>query len=144
MILVDGRNTAVDAPTLSSIAGLGTTSLNIAGGYPSVSRGIETQLASLMPTARHAGADRFATSAQIVEDSYVTADHVFLANGVNFPDALAGSAWAAALHAPLFIVPPTCIPQRVLNDIHTLGATQVTLLGGLNSLNAAVMSLTPC
>jgi putative cell wall-binding protein len=144
VILVDGRSTAVDAATLDSLAGVGVTSLNIAGGTASVSSGIETQLASVAPTARHAGADRFAASAQIVEDSFTSADRVFLATGMNFPDALAGSAWAAAVHAPLFIVPSTCVPQRVLNDIAALGASRVTLLGGPNSLSAAVLSLNPC
>jgi putative cell wall-binding protein len=144
MILVDGRKTAVDVATLGSITAVGATSLHIAGGYPSVSHAIETQLASLTPTTRHAGADRFATSAQIVEDTYTAADHVFLASGMNFPDALAGSAWAAALHEPLFIVPPTCVPQRVLDDITALGATRVTILGGAASLSASVMSLAPC
>ncbi|MFR0657287.1 cell wall-binding repeat-containing protein, partial [Pantoea sp. SIMBA_079] len=71
-------------------------------------------------------------------------NRVILAHGLNFPDALGASAWAGKTASPLFITLGGCVPQRTLDDIFFLGATNVTLVGGPAVLNSDVAGLTSC
>ena len=77
-----------------------------------------------------------------IADDFLTS--LYLATGSNFPDALSGAAVAGARGAPLYVVPGTCVPQRVIDDITSRGVQDVTLLGGTASLSPAVEKLTVC
>ena len=144
VLLVDGAKSTVDAPTLALLATLNPSAIKIAGGPGSVSNGLETQLNALYPTIRLSGADRYSASLAINQDAFNSANRVFLATGATFPDALAGAAWAGLVNGPLFSVPKTCIPAATLAEILSLGAYQVTLLGGPGSLTQSVFDLTAC
>ena len=99
---------------------LAPTTIYLAGGTSSISTGIETQLHTMFPTAtfvRFAGANRYETATKIVDFFFqnpavppfgATPVHtVYIASGLNFPDALAGGALAGAQGAPLLLVPGT-------------------------------------
>ena len=96
------------------------------------------------PTLRLWGIDRFETSKYISADAFAASDRVFLATGLNYPDALAGAALAASVGAPLFVTRTECVPASILRQIGRLGAERVTLLGGTPSLDSRVASLTSC
>jgi putative cell wall-binding protein len=136
----------VDAATVATISALGSARITIAGGPNSVSPGIESSLAKTWPqTSRLSGADRYAASQAISRDAYPgSASRVILSTGVNYPDALAGSAWAGVISAPLYVVPGTCVPRGTLAEIYRLKAGTVTLLGGTASLTVEVGKLTAC
>jgi putative cell wall-binding protein len=145
VILVNGVASSVDAATTSLLTDLGVDDVKIAGGTTSVVPGIETALRSTVATvSRVAGETRFDTSVSINRDAFTTSTRAFLATGYNFPDALAGAAYAGATGAPLYVVPGDCVPADVLADLDTLGVDQVTLLGGPAALTSAVQSLTSC
>lgn len=145
VVLVNGSTNALDAATLQLFDDLGVSSVRIAGGPNSVSSAIETQLMGLgFETSRLSGADRFEASSNIGRDGFLQADRVFIATGLNFPDALAGAAWAAREDAPLITIPGTCIPSRVLADLQGYRLSQITVLGGPNSVSAGAAALTPC
>ena len=144
VVLVDGSASALDAGTAELLDSLGTTEIKVLGGTGSVSAGIFDDLAEIGTAIRIAGDSRYETSRLVNADAFDSADRVFLATGLNFPDALAGSAWAGSIDAPLYVVPGTCISPDVRDDITSLGATRVTLLGGLPSLSLPVESLTVC
>ncbi|SDZ39764.1 cell wall-binding repeat-containing protein [Herbiconiux ginsengi] len=144
VILVDGSADGLDAATTKLLTDLGVTSIAIAGGEASVSPGIEADAQAIAATVRLGGADRYAASQTINAHFFTSADRVLLATGANFPDALAGSALAPKVGGPLFTVPGTCVPAETLAQIASLGATRVTLLGGVNSLSTDVESLTAC
>lgn len=145
VVLVDGLASAADAETKATLTDLGVTSVKIAGGPSSVSAAIEASLAATdRSVIRLSGADRFEASASINRDAFTSSSRAFIATGYNFPDALAGAAYAGAVGAPLYVVPTNCVPAAVLADFETLGVNQVTLLGGPNSLTAAVENLTAC
>ena len=95
-------------------------------------------------TERLSGADRFEASSNIARLGFFQAERVFLATGFNFPDALSGASWAARTQSPLIVIPGTCIPQRVLRDLANYQVTEVTILGGPNSVSVAVESLSAC
>jgi putative cell wall-binding protein len=144
VILVNGGASSLDAATAELLDTLGVDEIVIAGGPNSVSAGIEAGAAEIASTVRLSGADRYEASRAISGHFFTSADRVLIATGENFPDALAGSALAPKLDAPLFTVPGTCVPAETLSQIRGLGATQVTLLGGVNTLSTAVESLTLC
>jgi len=79
----------------------------IAGGVFAVSQAIETQIKELLPTAtikRLAGNDLFDTATAIINEFSANPQTLYLANGFNFPDALAGSALAAKTGAPVLLI----------------------------------------
>ncbi|MGA1836128.1 cell wall-binding repeat-containing protein [Herbiconiux sp. 11R-BC] len=144
VLLVNGPAATADDATKAALTGLHVTSLKIAGGPNSVSTGVEAALNTVAPVTRLSGADRFEASVNINADAFTRAKDVFIATGLNFPDALAGAALAAGAKAPLYVVPSNCVPQAALADIASFNADRITLLGGPNSLSEAVQSLTPC
>ncbi|MDO7883368.1 cell wall-binding repeat-containing protein [Salinibacterium soli] len=144
VLLVDGLASSVDPVTLALIASLTPSTIQIAGGPASVSPQIESQLSGLYPVERRSGADRYAASISINAAAFDVASHAFLATGLKFPDALAGSSLAAGLDAPLYVVPTTCVPAGVLSELERLHVSRVTLLGGPVSLTPAVEDLTGC
>ncbi|PPG56562.1 hypothetical protein C5C69_15850 [Rathayibacter sp. AY1C7] len=147
VVLVNGGLPAADPTTVGILRGLRPPVLTIAGSELSVSAGIQNSLtvpAGPLVT-RFGGVDRYDTSEQLNRAAFPRGSKtVFLATGENFPDALAGAAAAGRTGSPLFAVPPTCVPVKVLQDIKAGGATSVVLLGGTGTLSDAVAKLTPC
>jgi putative cell wall-binding protein len=144
VVLVRGDAQAADAPTLALFATHATSSLTIVGGINSVSTAVEMSLQKVGPVTRIGGADRFEASSNLNHAAFAKADTVYLATGLNFPDALAGSVLAGSTKSPLYVVPATCVPRPVLDDIKRLAAKNVVLLGGPNSLTDDVAQLKPC
>ncbi len=62
---------------------------------------------------------------------------VVVATGLNWPDALGGSALAGAVGGPILLV-GTTVPTDVAAEIQRLGADRVLLLGGTGAVSAAV------
>ncbi|MBF4572658.1 cell wall-binding repeat-containing protein [Herbiconiux sp. VKM Ac-1786] len=146
VVLVNGPAAAADAPTLELFQTLKSGSLTVAGGRFSVSEGVLDSLSAGVPATvtRVSGDDRYSTSVALNADAFDQADTVYLATGLNFPDALAGGVLAGLRDAPLYVVPGTCVPRGVLAGIAELGATDVVLLGGGTALTPAVEQLAPC
>ena len=147
VILVNGRNSAIDDATLQLLDDLDTTKVLIAGGPNSVSEGIRTSLQSHGITVqRLSGADRFEASAGINAEAFPSGalGDAYLATGLNFPDALAGSVLAARKGAPLYVTPTDCVPASVLAQLQARSVDRVTVFGGLNSLSARVAGLYSC
>jgi putative cell wall-binding protein len=144
VVLAYGPSSAADAPTLDLFRTLATTKITIVGGTNSVSTGIQNSLGAVASVSRVSGADRFATSQAINRAAYTTSGTIYLATGLNFPDALAGGVLAGKSNAPLYAVPSDCVPRGVIADIASLKATKVVLLGGTASLNDSVSALSAC
>lgn len=145
VVLLPGGQSSVTASTRDTLIEIGASTVRIAGGPGAVSTGIESSLKSTFSTvSRHGGPDRYATSVLVNQAMFASASTVFLANGTNFPDALAGGALAGTLSAPLFIVPSGCVPKVIRDQILAYNPSTIVLLGGPGSLSAAVGNLTEC
>ena len=147
VILIDGRGSTLDAETTALLDDLGVERITIVGGPNAISTRIESSLRTsgqFSQVERLAGNDRYETSSNIARAGFAQADRVFIATGVTFPDALAGSAWAAASNAPLIVVPGWCIPRRVVTDLTNYQISTVTILGGTNAVSTSVGALTVC
>lgn len=143
VLLVDGTKAAPDAATLALLAKLGVKNVKIAGGPGAVSSGIEKALAARYAVQRLTGPDRFVVSVAI-NASVTSAPSVYLANGLTFPDALAGAAAAAASKSPLYVVRPGCVIPGAANGALGVGARRIVLLGSAAVLGAEVGKLTVC
>jgi putative cell wall-binding protein len=131
--------------TAAQLDRLDPVTIVIAGGPSSVSAEVEQQLQGFGTVVRDAGFDRFATSAVISAAAYEgPVDTVFLATGLNFPDALAGGPLAGISGSPILLSRPDCIPHQVTAEIDRLQPAQVVLLGGEGALSASIPSLQPC
>jgi putative cell wall-binding protein len=146
VILVDGTASTPAAETLTLLDDLGVQQVIIAGGTGAVSAGIESGLAAhgIGEVVRIAGTSRYATAAQLNAAVFGVAEDSFLANGMNFPDALAGAPLAGAWGAPLFLTPPTCVGVDAADGIISHRANGVWLLGGTGALSADVEDLLLC
>lgn len=88
---------------------------------------------------RIAGDTRITTAVELSRAAFPDgADHVVLATGRTFPDALAGGPVATALGAPVLLVEPDGVPIAVADELRRLDAGAVTLLGGPVALSPAV------
>lgn len=146
VLLVNGANGEVDAATKQTLGDLGAVSLHIIGGTAVVHPGIESSLATMtgVTVTRHGGDDRFDTSHLVNADAFDQSTVAFIASGLNFPDALAGAAYAGSLDAPLFLAPGGCVTSWVVNDLQWMNVQRVVLLGGPAVLSLPVEKLATC
>ena len=72
------------------------------------------------------------------------AERVYLATGRNFPDALAGGPVAANGDGPLLLVPGSCVPTSVRDEIERLAPDRLVLLGGSGAVSSTLGALPAC
>lgn len=83
-----------------------------------------------------AGTNRYATSVRVSRDAFPDgSDAVVIATGAGFPDALAGSALAGVLDAPVLLTERSSLPPAVVREIERLGASEAYVLGGTGSVS---------
>ncbi|HEY8909549.1 MAG TPA: cell wall-binding repeat-containing protein [Desulfosporosinus sp.] len=101
----------------------------IVGGTGVVSDAVQTSIQALTPATvtRLAGTDRFDTSEKILSTFSLTPKTVYIASGMNFPDALAGSALASVTGDPIVLVDPkiTGVPPSIMTYLQTLYSNEV-------------------
>lgn len=90
-------------------------------------------------TRRRAGVSRIATSVVLSQTAFPGgAPNVLIARADVYADALAGSALAGTLKAPLLLSDSAQLTSTTLAEIRRLKSTRAYLLGGENSLSASV------
>ncbi len=89
---------------------------------------------------RVAGANRYATAVAVSRRSFPTADTVYIATGIDFPDALAAGPVAAASGAPILLVRAESIPSETLAEVDRLMPRSIVVLGGTGAVSAGVDS----
>ncbi len=100
-----------------------------------------TSAAAAASIVRFQGANRFATSAAIVQASYAPGVPVaYIATGLNFPDALTGGAAAAKAGGPLLLVLPDLIPTQVSAELTRLTPASIVVLGGTGAVSDSVLT----
>lgn len=87
---------------------------------------------------RLGGSDRFATAIAISRESWPQSENVILANGHNFPSALAGSSLAYLKDSPLLLTGTDKLTPATAGEISRLGAQTVYILGNQEEVSAGV------
>ncbi|WP_157432300.1 cell wall-binding repeat-containing protein [Agromyces italicus] len=143
VVLTPGKS--LDSATNALVKRLGASKIRVVGGKSMISDSVLNALKGYASdTKRVSGSDRFGTGLAINKDAFSSSRRVFVANGMNFPDALAGAAFAGGVKAPLVLSPATCLADGTRNELLRLGASQVTLLGSNGVLNGNVATLREC
>ncbi|MDR3270741.1 MAG: cell wall-binding repeat-containing protein [Peptococcaceae bacterium] len=137
-IVLSARNQLPEAAK-QTLRSLKPERIYVIGGQTAVSEGVLQEIQSelsmdISRITRIAGADRYATSAALWQALGADKPRLLFATGDDFPDALAGAAFAVQTGASLILVPPdvqTPAPEFLaLMARYRAGLESVTLLGG--------------
>jgi putative cell wall-binding protein len=128
-----GDTAKVNANTGDYIKSAGIKTVNIVGG--GISTAVENNLKSAYGVTgikSLSGANRYATAVAINAEykSIFTGNAVTLTTGANFPDALAGSAYAAKIGAPLFFLQNNATLENVKSAKQGINPSAVYIFGG--------------
>ena len=142
------RSTGIPHATASELVRLDPTRILILGGPASISAQVAEDVGRIagIETSRIAGETRYGTAASISNVTFSEAtDAVFIANGEDFPDALAATPAAGMKGSPLLLVRHGEIPERVISELCRLQPRQIILVGGASALSEQLNSaLAPC
>ena len=134
--------TQLPAATRTELDRLNPQRIWVLGGTSVISEGVRAALvpyASSGQAVRVAGADRFATAAEISRRWYAPGvAAAFVAVGTNFADALAGAPAAALRDSPLLLVRSNGIPAPTAAELDRLNPQRIYVLGGTAAVNASV------
>ncbi|WP_430790401.1 cell wall-binding repeat-containing protein [Virgibacillus flavescens] len=84
------------------------------------------------------GLNRYETAIEISKQGWGTSDTVILATSLNFPDALAGAPLAYQMDAPILLTNKDKLTEVTRNEIISLGAQKVILLGGESAIAKSI------
>lgn len=87
---------------------------------------------------RLSGDSRIRTALEVSKNGFDSSEYVLIANGFNFPDALAGGPLAVALKAPILLTAKEQLEDEVLKEVIELGATKAIILGSEGSVSKKV------
>lgn len=92
-------------------------------------------------TTRVSGGDRFTSGVAISQAAYpATAPVVYIASGLNYPDALSAAAAAAKQGGPLLLTSPDGLPAPVAAEIARLQPSRAVIVGGVNAVSPIVQA----
>lgn len=135
------KHSTIPADVKAELERLGPQRIAIVGGESAIGAKAAASLGGYGEVERIAGIDRYDTAAAISRDSYPAgADTVYLATGVDFPDALAAGPAAAADRAPLLLVQPDRLPGAAREELKRLKPARVVVLGGKNAISKTVVN----
>jgi putative cell wall-binding protein len=140
-VLLTARGTTPQA-LRDELARLKPQRIYVLGGTGAVSDGVKSTLQgyTAAPVVRISGADRFATAVAVSKTFFTRPPQVYLATGMNFPDALATVPAAGRAGAPLLLVGQATIPTPVRAELTRLFPPRCFLVGGTAVIGNAVVS----
>ena len=116
----------------------------VLGGEGAIGLAVVERLGKLTTARieRLAGQDRFETAVEIAESAFPsTTPVVYVANGLNFPDALAVAPVALQEGAPILLTQGGSLTRDVIDEIARLRPNRITVLGGLSIVSGDVENL---
>jgi len=88
---------------------------------------------------RIGGDDRYAVAINIAQQAYPSgAPDVYVATGLNFPDALSAGAAASKNHSPVLLTDPHSLSSAVAAEITALHPGRIIVVGGTGSVSETV------
>ncbi|WP_181010059.1 cell wall-binding repeat-containing protein [Ornithinimicrobium sufpigmenti] len=130
------RPGSLPGPTASALRDLAPSNIIVMGGSEAVSASVLTELQGYADqVVRVAGANRYATSAAIVDGYPEGVPVLFVATGDDFPDALTGGAVAGRDGMPLLLTDPDRLRGVTAEAITRLAPQSIVVLGGSGALS---------
>ena len=140
------QQNGIPAATAAELSRLQPLNIIVLGGTGVISSQVQAQLAAyLLPggfgeVIRIAGANRYATSAEVSAGFDPGVPTAYIATGLNFPDALAAAPPAALEGGPLLLVTTNGIPAVIAAELARLDPQKIVILGGTGAVSNAVAS----
>jgi len=119
-----------------NLIGVGTLVTDDYALYDSVGAPV---VAGAVTPSRVAGADRYLTAVQNSNPAYAPGvQRVYVATGLNYPDALSAAPAAAHFASPLLLTTPNALPAEVRAEIVRLNPGLIVIVGGPSVVSDAV------
>ena len=135
------RPEQLPASTAAELVRLAPGNIWIVGGPSAVSDDVLEAVRSAIPTgavSRLHGSDRYGTAAALADQFFPSAPAVFVATGLDFPDALSAGPGAAMQNAPALLVTATSVPPATAAQLRRLRPPVVYIVGGPGVVSEAV------
>ncbi len=135
------NSTVVPENVKEELTRLSPTQIMIVGGTQTVNPKVQSELTTYASKSvdRISGDDRFGTAAQISGYSFNPGvPVVYVAGGMDFPDALAASAPAGNAKGPVLLVGKDTVPDSVDAELKRLAPRKIVVVGGNNTLSEHV------
>lgn len=99
-------------------------------------------LPQTVSVTRIGGDDRFDTAVNMSMSEFATASHpvVYIANGLDFPDALSAGPAAAVQGGVLLLVRPTSVPTAVAVELQRLAPSKIVVVGGTSAVSESTLT----
>lgn len=114
----------------------------LAGGPAAISDRALAETKSALPgvtVQRSGGSDRFVTAAKLATiDDRQGSEVVYIANGLDFPDALTAAAAAGSNGGPVLLTETNALPEATTKALAELRPTRIVLVGGEGVISKAV------
>ncbi len=136
------RRDALPNATAEELDRLNPKVVTVLGGTSAVSDPIAEAVAEYasVEARRVSGADRWSTAANISSGFVAPVDTVYVASGLNYPDALAGgAAIGGTTGGPVLLVLRDAIPSATAAELTRLQPTNIVVLGGTAAVSKAVL-----
>jgi putative cell wall-binding protein len=127
--------------TRAELVRLAPSRILVLGGPGAVSDAVVAALRTTgtsVSVTRLAGTDRYATATTIARATFGAAASLYVASGVDFPDALAGGPAAGATGVPLLLSKPTSLPASTAAELGRLQPPTIKILGGTAAVSQEV------
>lgn len=137
------RPNALPPSVAVELARLAPQRVWIVGGVAAVTEAVLQAVQGALPDAtvsRLAGSDRYGTAAALAEAFFPSAPAVFVATGLNFPDALGAGPAAAGEDAPAMLVTTTTVPPATEAQLRRLRPPVVYVVGGADVVSNVVVA----
>jgi len=138
-ILLAPGNDSLPAAVVAELKRLKPEVVHIIGGGV-VGPRAHAQLDALVAgdTIVHSGPDRYATSAMLSDWFDYGVSVAYVANGTDFPDALAGGPVAGIGSGPVLLTERDRLPPKVAEALRHLRPDRIVILGGPGAVSAKV------
>ncbi|MFK5691239.1 cell wall-binding repeat-containing protein [Ornithinimicrobium sp. LYQ92] len=129
------RPDGVPGSTMMALEELAPERIVVLGGTQAIN---DTTFDALGADERLSGLDRYRTAVAVSQIHETDVPVVYIASGLNFPDALAGSALAGHEEVPVLLTRQGDLPGPTLAELERLSPERVVILGGTTAVSQDV------
>jgi len=141
--VLDARVEGYTASGIYTWATATGSGLQLANPWPANANGLSSNYFTIVQggtrtPSRIAGADRYATAAEVSRAWGAGTSVVYVVNGTDYPDALAAAARAGVYDAPVLLTRKDGLPGPTKSALSRLRPVRAVIVGGTGSVSTAV------
>ncbi|PYZ97086.1 hypothetical protein CR205_00310 [Alteribacter lacisalsi] len=138
-VLLTGSD-SLSAPAAQALTSLDVEDALVVGGYTVIDEDVQNQVEALgVNSQRLGGENRFETNIAVTEHFAPETDHMYVATGLNFADALTGAALAAQNDSGILLT-GSSVHAPVADYISGSDLNHLTIFGGPSAVSSEIES----